>query len=313
MLAALHKNLPTPSRIISTFWASTVVIRAGRLPDIAISIRGGLGDDIICGVVARELRKRGAQRVWQFTRFRDLFAGNSDLVAVPEDPRVHRLCNLIGVRHLELTYSHPPPTHIIGAMCAMAGIRGEVELDPRIFLSEKEKEAGKRVPGRQIAIQSANLQAHWPVRNKQWPVERFQMVTDALKHDFNLVQLGVPSDPPLQGALDLRGKTTPRQSAGILAASHAFIGLVGALMHMARAVDCRSVIVYGGREHPLQSGYAANENLYWNGACAPCWEANACDFDRICMTQITPEAVISAARRLAELSGEPLSVDRLTV
>ena len=146
MLAALHKNVPTPSRIISLFWASTVVAKAGRLPDIAISIRGGLGDDIICGVVARELRKRGAQRVWQFTRFRDLFAGNSDLVAVPEDPRVHRLCNLIGVRHMELTYSHPPPTHILGAMCAMAGIRGEVELYPRIFLSKKEKEAGKRVP-----------------------------------------------------------------------------------------------------------------------------------------------------------------------
>src|SRR5204862_599823 len=73
MLAALHKKVPTPSRIISLFWASTVVVKAGRLPDIAISIRGGLGDDIICGVVARELRKRGAQRVWQFTRFRDLF------------------------------------------------------------------------------------------------------------------------------------------------------------------------------------------------------------------------------------------------
>src|SRR5437762_11402213 len=120
MLSAPRNTMPTRSRTGSFIWASKVLINAGALPDIAISIRGGLGDDIICGVVARELRKRGAQRVWQFTRFRDLFAGNSDLVAVPEDPRVHRLCKLIGVRHLELTYSHPPPTHIIGAMCAMA-------------------------------------------------------------------------------------------------------------------------------------------------------------------------------------------------
>jgi hypothetical protein len=313
MLAALHNHVLTPSRIISLIWASKVIVKAGRLPDIAISIRGGLGDDIICGVVARELRKRGSRRVWQFTRFSDLFTGNSDLVTVPEDPRVHRLCDLIGIRHLELTYSHPPRTHIISAMCAMAGIRGEVELYPRIFLSEKEKQAGKRVPGRQIAIQSANFQAHWPVRNKQWPVERFQMVADALKDDFNLVQLGTPSDPLLQGALDLRGKTTPRQLAGVLAASHVFVGLVGALMHMARAVDCRSVIVFGGREHPSQSGYAANENLYWSGACAPCWEANACDFDRMCMKEITPEVVIAAARRLAEMSGEPLAVDRVSV
>jgi hypothetical protein len=63
----------------------------------------------------------------------------------------------------------------------------------------------------------------------------------------------------------------------------------------------------------LQSGYSANENLYWNGACAPCWEANACDFDRACMKEITPEAVVAAATRLAELSGEPLLVDRITV
>src|SRR5690242_349748 len=153
MLEALQKNIPTPARIGSFVWASKVLITAGRFPDIAISIRGGLGDDIICGVLARELRKRGARRVWQFTRFPDLFAGNPDVVAVPEDPRVHRVCDLIGIPHTQVTYSHPPPTHIIGTMCAMAGIRGEVELYPRIFLSEKEKQAGKLVPGRQIAIQ----------------------------------------------------------------------------------------------------------------------------------------------------------------
>src|SRR5947209_10149509 len=178
MLSALRNTMPTRSRIGSFIWASKVLINAGALPDIAISIRGGLGDDIICGVVARELRKRGVRRVWQFTRFGDLLAGNTNLVPVAEDPRVHRLCDLIGIRHMELTYSHPPPMHIIGTMCAMAGIRGEVELSPMVFLSEQEKQAGKVVPGRQIAIQSANLQTHWPVRNKQWPFERFQMVAD---------------------------------------------------------------------------------------------------------------------------------------
>jgi ADP-heptose:LPS heptosyltransferase len=265
------------------------------------------------GVVARELRKRGYRRVWQFTRYGDLFAGNSDLVAVPEDPRLRRLCDLIGIRHVALTYPPPRPMHIIGLMCASAGIHGEVELQPRISLSMKEKQAGKVAPGRQVAIQSCNLQAHWPVLNKQWPAERFQIVTDALKDDFNLVQLGMPSDPPLQGAIDLRGKTTPRQAAAILSSSQLFIGLVGGLMHTARAVECRSVIVYGGREHPSQSGYSANINLNWEGPCSPCWEENACDFDRVCMQAITPEAVIAAARGQMELFGEPLPIDRLII
>jgi len=84
-------------------------------------------------------------------------------------------------------------------------------------------------------------------------------------------------------------------------------------MHMARAVECRSVIVYGGREHPSQSGYSANINLHWEGSCSPCWEENACDFARVCMQSITPEAVVAAARSQTELFGQPLPVDRLVI
>jgi len=32
-------------------------------------------------------------------------------------------------------------------------------------------------------------------------------------------------------------------------------------MHLARAVDCRAVIVYGGRERPEISGYICNKIL----------------------------------------------------
>src|SRR5438067_13839590 len=123
MLAALRNNIPTPSRITGLLWASKILIKAGRLPDIAISIRGGqggLGDDIMCGIVARELRKRGCRRVWQFTRYGDLFAGNPDLGAVPPDPRVRRLCDLIGIRSVELAYPPPRRPHIIALMCGSA-------------------------------------------------------------------------------------------------------------------------------------------------------------------------------------------------
>ena len=58
-----------------------------------------------------------------------------------------------------------------------------------------------------------------------------------------------PRYPPLKGALDLRGKTGLREAAAILSNSLVFIGQVGFLMHLARAVDCRSVIVYGGQRN----------------------------------------------------------------
>jgi ADP-heptose:LPS heptosyltransferase len=107
----------------------------------------------------------------------------------------------------------------------------------------------------------------------------------------------------------LRGKTTIRESAAILSNSMVFVGLVGFLMHLARAVECRSVIVYGGREAPWQSGYSSNENLYTPMHCSPCWLWNRCDYDRECMNLISVEDVTAATERQVARAGQPLVVD----
>jgi ADP-heptose:LPS heptosyltransferase len=80
-------------------------------------------------------------------------------------------------------------------------------------------------------------------------------------------------------------------------------------MHMARAVDCPSVIVYGGRLRPDQIGYSCNENLYNAVACAPCWLDSRCDFGRVCMETIPAAAAIEAAERLVARPRDGLAVD----
>jgi hypothetical protein len=270
MPSNLPSWVPTPSRLSGFVWSSKIALAAGGLPEIGLYFNGGLGDDIMCSAVARELKKRGTRKIWQFTSYPELLAGNSDLIAVPADFRLRRLCGLFRVPCIELAYPDVPPRHLIVMMCEAVGIRGEVELRPFVVLSEEEKSAGKVASRPQIAMQTSSLAARHPMRNKLWSHERFQAVANALKDDFDIVQLGAPSDPELHGALDLRGRTSVRQAAAILSASRLFLGLVTGLMHLARAVECRSVVVYGGREHPSQSGYSANENLYWSGPCAPC-------------------------------------------
>jgi hypothetical protein len=262
--------------------------------------------------VARELKKRGERKIWLFTAVPSLFGGNSDFVPVPADFRLHRLCRFFGVRLVQIDYRDNPPAHLIAMMCKKAGLEGEVELRPYLVLSDEARRAGKIASRPQIAIQTSSLAARYPMRNKSWPHERFQVVADALREDFDLIQVGMPSDPLLHGVLDVRGNTV-KETAAILCASRLFIGLATGLMHVARAVDCRSVIVYGGREHPSQSGYSANENLYWGGPCAPCWLRNDCDYDRVCMREILPEQVIAAARRQVVRHGTPLPVDRVTL
>jgi ADP-heptose:LPS heptosyltransferase len=152
-----------------------------------------------------------------------------------------------------------------------------------------------------------------PSKNKEWYPERFQEVASRLQGKASLIQLGSPSDPPIQDALDLRGKTSLRQSAAILAQSLVFIGLEGFMMHLARAVDCRAVIVYGGRLRPSHFGYAAFANLIGATPCSPCWLDNTCDYDRECMKMISTEAVVNAAKEQIDRHGSPLETEAVNL
>ena len=94
------------------------------------------------------------------------------------------------------------------------------------------------------------MSARHPAQNKQWYPERFQAVVDALQKEAEFIQLGSDEDPPLANVTDLRGATTIRQSAAILYQARLHLGHEGFLMHLARAVECPSVIVFGGRVAP---------------------------------------------------------------
>ena len=82
-----------------------------------------------------------------------------------------------------------------------------------------------------------------------------QSVVNALSRNFQVIQLGSSQDVALDKVTQLAGKTTIREAGLFLRQATLFIGLEGALMHLARAVDCPSVIVWGGRLKPSQIGY----------------------------------------------------------
>lgn len=282
------------------------------------------GDDLMCTVVLREMRKRGRRGVWMMTRFPGLFEGNPDVDAVvPFDGRYERMVSWLGGRDWYAHYgghdhaadrSPKPPRHIIALMCEACGISGPVTLRPYLHLSDAEREAGRLAP-RQIALHSSGASAYSAMKNKEWFADRLQAVVRALGAEYTLVQLGAAGDPPLEGCVDLRGKTSIRQSAAVLANSTVFLGQVGFLMHLTRAVDRPAVIIYGGREMPWQSGYSCNTNLYTELPCAPCWRWNACDnaVERLCMRDITAEDVVRAVHERAARADEPLAEDVVDV
>jgi len=284
-------------------------------PDCVLFFGYGVGDDLLCSGVARELKKRGVKKIVLFSKHPSLFQGNPDISGVYNwgHPSLGRL-QYHGHHCCVLQYGGYDPKsdrdlyaneHLLTTMCRKAGVTGTIQLHPRIVLSESEKEKG-RLFERQAVIQSTGLGLY---KNKDWFPERFQAVSDLLKSNINVIQLGLASDPVLAGTLDLRGKTNLRQSAAILANAQVFVGQVGFLMHLARAVNCRSVIVYGGRETPLVSGYVTNENIVGQTDCSPCWQRNRCDYDHACMKMIAVEEVYQAALRQMKKFGQPLPVE----
>jgi len=298
-------------------WECSNVLRLGK-PSLVVAYGDGFGDHLLCTALFREMRVRGHTGLWMMSGHPSLFEGNTDVDAVvPTDWRYPELAQRWGGRSIMPNYAEiiesedrsvAPERHIISCMCQRAGLTGPVTLRPYMTLSPAEKDAG-RLAARQIAIQSSILSASMPIRNKQWKPDRFQEVVENLRHAYTFVQVGSPRDPQLEGVVDLRGKTSLRQTGAVMSQSLVFIGLVGFLMHLARAVDCRSVIVYGGREAPWQSGYSSNENIFTPLDCSPCWLWSKCDHGHKCMDDINASHVIDAVHRQVELAGEPLAVD----
>lgn len=296
--------------------AVPLLARHGR-PELLINAIGaGVGDDLLLTAMYHELRRRGQDSFWVTTRHPSLYEQNRDIPrVVPPLDRYDRLLQRFGTRIVYPWYTsyHPaydrddpmPEQHIISIMCQKAGITGEITLRPRMMLTDAERAAGVRAP-RQIAIQSAGLDAKHAMTTKNWKREGYQEVVTALGSTFDFVQVGSRNDPPLEGALDLRGRTSLRETAAVLASSQLFVGQVGFLMHLARSVDCRSVIVYGGRETPAQSGYPCNVNLYSAVACSPCWRLNSCPFDRVCLDMIDADDVIAGVEQQLSRAGTPL-------
>lgn len=294
-------------------WGARELARRGR-PDVALAFLGGLGDELFCTVPLLEWQRRSAHNLWLRTRAPELFAHLDRGVRVlPDDPRYEHLAARLGRPFRYLSYSRydpaldrdePPARHVIAEVCARAGLTGTVTLRPHWHVSDEERAAAAALRDH-VAIQTSTLDAHVPMHNKQWPADRFQAVVDAFPHS-KFVQLGSRHDPPLRGVTDLRGRTSLRESGAILHTARAFVGLVGFLMHLARAVECPAVIVYGGRETPELTGYPCNLNLTRRPSCAPCWQRSLCVHARICMDDLPASAAISALESLLARPRGPL-------
>lgn len=306
---------------IKTITATLYKIYKYGIPAYILSFGDSLGDNLLLTVLAKELYEKGHKNIWIKCDRQALFEHNPyvKLVMPYQTLLSGTILNAFKVQtayprytvyHQETDSDEMPDKHIMLKMADAVNLKGAIANKPVIKLNEHEKLKGKLAKD-QIVISTSSTGAQFPMTNKEWDIEKYQQIVNTFSNAYTFIQLGSAADAPLEGVMDMRGKTSLRESAAILSNSALMISHVGFLMHLARAVDCRSVIIYGGREKPEQSGYTCFENLYSAVECSPCWLHNKCDHDKKCMRLITADMAENTILRQLRLTDKPLTVDIL--
>lgn len=271
----------------------------------------GIGDVLLATGILRAWRRIHHQPLIVETRYPELFQHNPDVRAAwREDIRPNLTTKLFSHRFIwragnvvnewfdqhSLKPTYPFPCrgkHLIEAMAETVGIALQpAERRPFLYLAEQECAAQNWAQG-SVVVQSTST-TYWTV-NKHWVPGRMQQVVNEIRAiGYSVVQLGAAQDEPLEGVKDLRGKTTLRESAAILANARLLVGLEGGLVHLARSVDTRAVVIYTGYTRPEETGYAENINLRDPAAGEGCWRRDACEHCAASARKVTAERVVTA-------------------
>lgn len=264
---------------------------------------GGMGDEILHTAAIRELAQRLGGPVWVLSLHPWVYRQHPWVKGViPPDGHVtdwaqrHRKLRFGGYAKQRERNKPRWQWHQIAMISEQLGITGEIELRPEVHLREQEIQAASSFKD-SIVVHSSILGARFPLHNKQWPPERMAEVVKELRKNHRVIQIGGIKDPFLPGAEDVRGWRDLRYVASILANAALFVGIEGFHTHLARAVNCRSVVIYGGYSHPDETGYPCNENLFTALPCSPCYEPSGCNFRRKCLDDIMPQHVLAAVER----------------
>lgn len=314
-----NDKIGSVAKLENILWGLKLLFN-NNLPKKAFHFGGGLGDHLLCSTVFHELAQRGIKRCWMLSDYPEIFHDNPfDLKVIDNSWKTLKLLEKIKRPSTLLFYGEwigdndkitPPKKHIIVEILEKCGIKGNVKLRPYWYGDTSTRVLDYE--GSYICVQSTRTCSSTPMSNKQWKEESLQKVVDKLSSKFRVVQLGLKKEPKLNNTFDLRGSSI-FASANYLANAKFFIGQVGFLMHLARAVNTRSVIIYGGREKSWQSGYPCNENIETSPPCSPCWQNNRCDYERKCLSTITADMVLQSTDKLIGWLGEELEIEEVSI
>ena len=188
------------------------------------------------------------------------------------------------------TIRSAPSRNMLARMAERVGLSGDLLALPRIYLSEEEKRFGNLFGANQIAIATQGIEKY-----KTWGIKKMETVIQAFP-DYHFIQLGAPGDTPIKGAKYLCGQLTLRQTAATLYNSRCYAGPQGALIHLARAVDCPAIIINPSAEPYSDMSYPEYQAVSPEHPCPYCTSGGMffenCEYPERCMEDISAQKVI---------------------
>jgi ADP-heptose:LPS heptosyltransferase/SAM-dependent methyltransferase len=204
-----------------------------------------------------------------------LCVGDSDVESIDcQYPLIHR--------------SNQEPWHFLHAFNDYLSQRLEIPIPPTAFkgdihVSPLEKSwmsQVQEITRDPLPFWVFNAGGKFDYTVKWWDPARYQAVVDHFRGRILFVQVGeLPHHhPPVEGVVDLRGKTDLRQLVRLVYHAQGVLSPVSLLMHLAAAVEVRPgmpqnrpcVVVAGGREPPHWEAYPHHQFIHTVGALRCC-------------------------------------------
>ena len=175
--------------------------------------------------------------------------------------------------------------HAVEIICEKFGVQPR-SLKPSIFFDDGERrkfyQKSRHIPDRFVVVEP-NGKTDFFSENRMWWLERWQQMVDGLCRFVPVVQIGDGTGVNLRNVICLNGKVTFREAGILLESALGFVGTIGGSMHLARAVDTPSVILFSRAEPLGLCGYPENTNWQLRVPCSPCGLRINCPKGRFCM------------------------------
>ncbi|WP_169191452.1 MULTISPECIES: glycosyltransferase family 9 protein [Chitinophaga] len=167
----------------------------------------------------------------------------------------------------------------------------------QIYLSDEEdRNAQKR-----IAAYKNPIVMHITSRttsNQEWQIHNWNELVASMP-EYTFLQVGLEDEKPVKNAVDLRGKTSIRETFGLIKYARSFAGVNSIYSHATNAFDTPGVVVWGPAQ-PTIWGHENNINIYKAVRCSPCLDlilGHPCPYDKRCMSNISVDEVRTALLR----------------